>query len=173
MVNSHLPSHRGNFFGINSGNCRSFPTLFLAFIEPTNYRENFLIIFRFFSDFFGFFQALKYFDYVSICAHFAQPLQIWIVGPCPPHCSCSTQNKGSYVGHGCYIYICSPGQTATFTLFPLTPRLENLAVLDNTTFTKTGLQLCQDHSAQLQILSVWVSVLLAQPVSPSNNCKTH
>ena len=28
---------------------------------------------------------------------------------------------------------------------------------------------CQDHSAQLQILSVWVGALLAQPISLSYN----
>ena len=28
---------------------------------------------------------------------------------------------------------------------------------------------CQDHSTRLQILSVWVSALLAQPINPSNN----
>ena len=78
LVNSHLTSHHGNFliffkillefsgiFEINSGNCRSFPTPFLAFIEPTNHRGNFLIIFRIFSDFSGFSQAIKFLYYIS------------------------------------------------------------------------------------------------------------
>ena len=42
----------------------------------TNHRGNFYKIS-------GFFQAIKYSNYVSTSTYSAQPPQIWIVGPCP------------------------------------------------------------------------------------------